>query len=35
VDNPSLIAEEVANSVNNRLKGTDIVNSSERLARYY
>jgi hypothetical protein len=35
VDDPSFIAEEVANSVNNRLKGMDIVNSSKGLARYY
>jgi len=35
VGDPSLMAEEVANSVNDRSEGTDTVNSSEGLARYY
>jgi hypothetical protein len=34
VNDPSLI-KEVINSINNRAKGTDTVNSSKGLARYY
>jgi hypothetical protein len=35
VDDPSLAAEEVANSANNGTKGTDTIDSSEGLARCY
>jgi len=35
VNNPSFMAEEVANSVNNRTDGMDTVNSSKGLTRYY
>jgi hypothetical protein len=35
VDDLSLIAEEVVNSVNNRLKGIDTVNGNKGLVRYY
>ena len=35
MDNPSLIVEEVINSINNKLEGIDTVNSSKGLARYY
>ena len=34
MDDPSL-TEEVANSANDKVEGTNIVNSSEALARYY
>jgi hypothetical protein len=34
VDNPSFI-KEVVNSINNRAEGTDTVNSSEGLTKYY